>query len=118
MHYPKPKKNKDRKYLDWVKSKQCCIKTDSGIHIIEDYGDPFTWMIDPHHIDRSDDRSAIPMCRYHHRCWHDYPDDKFRKLFGGYKARTEELIKFYNKEYEVENGKSLSVQDYGPEADS
>jgi len=56
---PKPKKNKDRKYLNWVKEHDC-IFGHSG-------------PCDPHHlphpknqIRRSDDYNVIPLCRKCH----------------------------------------------------
>lgn len=60
----------DPAYLRWVRQRRCIL-----------YGQVFHvdmgWKVEAHHAhhfgmgQRSHDHTAIPLCTYHHRCWHD-----------------------------------------------
>jgi hypothetical protein len=58
----------DREYVGWVKRQKCRMAAHGGCQ----------GGIEAHHAgldrglsQRAHDSSCIPLCTYHHRCWHD-----------------------------------------------
>jgi hypothetical protein len=84
---PRWKKFEDRKYVSWIKKKVCCLcKNDNP---------------DAHHVYRSaNDYSCIPLCRGHHREYHDIEREKFER---GYKINLDWEIINLLSEYIQEN---------------
>jgi hypothetical protein len=66
----KPKRYENREYLNFIKSKPCCICETRK-------------KIDPHHTKSKgsggSDLTAIPLCRRHHRICHDSGIETFQK---------------------------------------
>lgn len=60
--------DEDSPYLNWIRLQKCSAREFGGC-----FG-----RIDPHHTgrkgigQRAHDHTAIPLCRLHHRAWHDF----------------------------------------------
>ena len=87
---PKPKRIKDKEYLEYIREHNCLLCRDMG---------------EPHHLTTrgsyGSDYTAIPLCRSHHSSYHDYGIATFEvryhinvwkeahRLLEGYYARMD-----------------------------
>lgn len=92
--FPKPKRNIDKKYIEWIKSLNCCC---CGAR------NEFS---DPHHVNKkghggvgtkANDRRAVPLCHHHHTIVHQEGRNTFEQKFC---VVFEEIITGLNSYYE------------------
>lgn len=81
---PKPKREKDSDYLEYIR-KQPCLAKSLLVNTCSDSA------VDAHHVvnhgkgkvgSKVDDRMAVPLCRFHHEIYHRLGLDEFEARYA------------------------------------
>lgn len=99
---PRKRKGADKPYLAWIHTLPCSIKPCSFQHAFP----LLVYTIEAHHAgehgfaQRAPDRTAIPLCNYHHRLAQSSVHRLGKQFWNFWKLDRDALIAKLNAEYE------------------
>ena len=102
MKFPKDIVFKSRKYLDWIKSRECLCRYHQGEPISVKFTSDLCFLniIDPHHVtSRSRDDQTVPLCRWSHYLTKSVPPGEWMETMGFDQNILEETAILLREEY-------------------
>lgn len=95
----------DSCYLEWIRTQRCVIENCVSVA----YPSEYSSRIEAHHAgdhgfaQKADDRTAIPLCMYHHTAG-PYSAHRLGKVFWTFHGLDrDELVKELNRKFEEQN---------------